>query len=38
MSAVSGKRIKMKVEKTKRDRELENTRQAMLQFLNDSYD
>ena len=38
ISAVSGKRIKMKVEKTKRDVELETNRQNLLAFLNDSYD
>ena len=35
---MSGKRIKMTVEKTKRDVELETNRQNLLAFLNDSYD
>ena len=38
VSAVSGKKIRMKVEKSAKDRELEHKRRAMLQFLNDSYD
>ena len=38
ISMVSGKRIKMKVDKNKHDEVLENNRSELLKFLNDSYD
>lgn len=37
-SAVSGKKILMKVEKTKEDKLAENNRNELLKFLNASYD
>eukprot|EP00884_Botryococcus_braunii_P019485 jgi/Botrbrau1/621/Bobra.0161s0014.2 len=37
-SVISGKKIKLKVDKTKEDREADRNRQQLLEFLNASYD
>lgn len=37
-SIISGKKIKMSVKKTKEEREREEKRKKLLEFLNDSYD